>query len=147
MKKLELTDVQYKILVQLVYLGNFMANATREPDDIIEAYEDFEQYIYSQAENFGCGALVEKESAVEGVYPTREFEEMMDEFVEQYDDNVFWDELLHRLTENEIISQYGASEVAKMSLVERIEKEQPIIKKYEDDFTAHGLDNLALKDK
>jgi len=143
MKKLELTDAQFKALLQLVYLGNFMANATR--DETIEEYDAVEQYIYTQAEKFGCGEFVDVHDAVDGVYPTRNFEEMMDVFVEKYDSDLFWDELIHRLTERDLIAKYGEPEVLKMGIVDRLEKEREFTKTYDREFDENGIVHLVLQ--
>lgn len=145
MKNLKLTDEQYKYLIQLVYLGNFMANATRNNDEMIPQFEELEQHIYSFAGEFGCGEFVDRHDAVEGIYPTREFEEMMDKLVCEYDADIFWEELLHRMTERDLIDAYGESAVASMSIVERIEKERGFVQEYDKEFSGNGLKNLYLR--
>ena len=142
MKKLDLTDAQFRTLLQLVYLGNFMANATR--DETIQEYDDIEQYIYVNAEKFGCGEFVDVHDAVDGVYPTRNFEEMMNLLVEKYDNDFFYDELIHRLSERDLIAKYSEAEVLKMGIVERIEKEREFTKIYDREFSEKGIENLVL---
>ena len=129
MKSLPLTSEQFNALMQLVYLGNFVANATRDNDAIIQPFEDIEQYIYANAEDFGGGECVDRHDAVEGVYPTREFEEMMDPFIDKYDQDIFWEELIHRLAERDLIDKFGETAVAGMGIVERIENEREFTKK------------------
>ena len=145
MKTISLTDEQYKDLMQLVYLGNFMANATRNNDEMIPQFEDMEQHIYASAHEFGCGEYVDRHDAVEGIYPTREFEEMMDRFVCEYDADIFWEELLHRMTERDLVDAYGEKAVSSMSIVERIEKERPFVQTYDKEFSENGLKNLRIK--
>jgi N-methylhydantoinase A/oxoprolinase/acetone carboxylase beta subunit len=145
MKNLKLTDEQYKYLIQLVYLGNFMANATRNNDEMIPQFEELEQHVYSFAAEFGCGEFVDRHDAVEGIYPTREFEEMMDKLISEYDADIFWEELLHRMTERDLVDAYGEQAVAGMSIVERIEKERGFIQNYDKEFSENGLKNLYLK--
>ena len=144
MKTISLTDEQYKDLMQLVYLGNFMANATRNNDEMIEAFENIEQHIYTFAEQFGCGEYVDRHDAVEGIYPTREFEEMMDRFIAEYDSDIFWEELLHRMTERDLVDAHGEPAVASMGLVERIEKERGFVQTYDKEFSENGLKNLRI---
>lgn len=144
MKTISLTDEQFKDLMQLVYLGNFMANATRNNDEMIEAFENIEQHIYTFAEQFGCGRYVDRHDAVEGIYPTREFEEMMDRFVAEYDSDIFWEELLHRMTERDLVDAYGEPAVASMGIVERIEKERGFVQTYDKEFAENGLKNLRI---
>jgi hypothetical protein len=147
MKTLNLTDAQFQTLIQLVYLGNFMANATRSNEEIVQQFEDLEQYLYSSAEEFGCGGFVTKHDAVEGVYPSHEFEEMMDAFICKYDTDVFWEELLQKMTERDLLARYGEKAVAEMSIVERIEKEREFIQSYDKEFSLNGLKRLFIKNE
>lgn len=44
--KLELTEKQYRTLLEMVYMGNWMATATKIPSGQDGNYEEMEQYIY-----------------------------------------------------------------------------------------------------
>ena len=56
--KLELTDRQFRYLLDLVYIGNWVLNATRG-DDRIEEYDQVESAVFSHCLTQGMGKLVE----------------------------------------------------------------------------------------
>ena len=47
--KIELTERQYRYLLDLVYIGNWVLNSTRE-DDRIQEYDQVESLIFSRSE-------------------------------------------------------------------------------------------------
>ena len=50
--KIELSKEQYQCLVRLVMAGNWLINSHRAGDEILEEYEEMEQYILSLAKQF-----------------------------------------------------------------------------------------------
>ena len=57
--KLELTDRQFRYLLDLVYIGNWVLNSTRG-DDRIEEYDQVESAVFSQCLPHGMSKLVEQ---------------------------------------------------------------------------------------
>ena len=51
--KLELTDRQFRYLLDLVYIGNWVLNSTRG-DDRIEEYDQVESAVFSQCPPREC---------------------------------------------------------------------------------------------
>src|SRR5918996_4982633 len=90
------TPEQYKSLLMLTYLGSWMVNAHKiDPD---KTFDDLAQYIYSFVQSFGIKDLVE--STGDGKhYPTKEFDELAEEYLDEYDSETFWDELIDRLAD------------------------------------------------
>ncbi|MBU2598223.1 MAG: hypothetical protein KKC53_03465 [Actinobacteria bacterium] len=146
MIEIKLTKEQYEDLVKLVYLGNWMINAIRT-DDKIEKYDIIEQYIYSFAKNANLENYIIFDNELNEFYPTREFEleTDVDEYREEYNNEIFWDELIYRLSVRDFIKAYGEDVIKKMSLRDQIVKKSPFIEKYEKEFEKHGIENLEIK--
>jgi hypothetical protein len=140
-----LTRAQYRCLLELVYLGNWMVNAIRT-DDRVKKYDGLEQYIFSFAEKARLSGLIEFDSELGQFFPTRafEFESDVERYRGEYDDDVFWEELIYRLARRDLIKHYGEDAVFKMEWDERIAKEQPFLEKYEKEFEERGLLNLEI---
>jgi len=150
--EIKLTKEQYENLLKLVYLGNWIVNSIRsgeEDDKRIEKYENIAQYIYSFSREEGLERYIEFDKQVNRFFPTREFEEDTDleRYRQEYDDEVFWQELIHRLAERDFIKEYGENTIKKMNWRERLEKEQPFIEKYGEEFEESGLMNLEILKK
>ncbi len=146
MIKIEFTKAQYENLIKLVYLGNWMINAIRT-DDIVKKYDDVEQHIYSFAKDVGLDKYIEFDSKFNKFFPTKELEEdeEMEKYREEYDDEIFWDEITDRLARRDLIRKYGENAIKKMTWKERSEKEYPFIEKYEKEFAKYGIENLEIK--
>ena len=138
-------------MLKLVYLGNWLANAQRDgsPENPQkEEYEKLEDYIFSFAKQFGLDEWVDDENATEGnFFPTREFEEGTDvqELIEEYDEETFWDELIDRLGDRDFYRQYSKDEILKMTQKERFEKLYEFIDKWTDEINENGIERLGIK--
>ena len=56
--KIELTEKQFRRLLDLVYIGNWVLNSTRG-DDRIREYDEVESTVFSNCINHGMVPLVE----------------------------------------------------------------------------------------
>lgn len=149
--KIELTKEQYENLIKLVYLGNWMINAIRsgtEDEPRIEKYDELEQYIFSFAKEAGLEKYIEFDEKYNQFFPTREFEESaeLEQYMEDYDDEVFWQELSDRLGIRDFTRKYSADDIKKMDQKETFLKKQEFIIKYEEEFYKYGIDRLGIKE-
>lgn len=149
MLEIKLTKKQYRDLLELIYLGNWMINAIRSGapgDEQIEKYNDVEQHIFSFAQKAGAKNYIKYDKKLKKFFPTREFEEETDveQYHQEYDEETFWEELIVKLTWRDFVKEYGEKAIREMSVKERIEKEYPFEEKYRKEFGQNGLQNLAL---
>ena len=132
---LELTPKQYRRLLDLVYIGNWVLNSTRG-DDRFTDYDQVESLLFGKAGEVGMGILAE---TYEGeVIPSRAFVEGgIHEAIIEYENNVFFDilaeDLARRDMEEENVDQNDYQE-----LMSRMEE-------YMSEFEAHGTDHISLE--
>ena len=132
--QIELTEKEFRRLLDMVYIGNWILNSCRE-EDRFEVYDELEEKLFSLCPEHGMDALCE---LWEGhVYPSRAFEEGgIHEAIADYEDAVFYDilaeELARRDMSDEQISQNDTEELA-----ERMEE-------YYDEFEENGIDNVRV---
>jgi len=145
--EIEFTKEQYDSLIKLVYLGNWMINSIRDGGKEIKKYDEIEQYIYSFAKEFGFENLIEYDAQIRQYFPTWELDDNpeVEPYRQDYENEVFWDELTDRLARRDFIKKYGERTVKGMTAEERMEKEQPFIEQYEKEFYKHGVDRLEIK--
>lgn len=144
---IELTREQFLALLKAVYLGNWVANAHREVG-LLKEYENIEDCVFSYAKQFGYGKYVDDELADEGRYfPTRNFEEETDVNLrhDEYDDEIFWDELIERMAERDVISSHSRKELMEMGRLEFADLVWQAEAKYEGIFEKRGLDAIEVK--
>lgn len=143
--KINFTKKQYISLIKLLHLGTWMANAHRT-DDRIEEFEELEQYVLSVCKSFGMDDSVEYDKELKMFFLTEEFleESGVEELIDEYDNDTFWEELIHRMAERDMEKKYAEDTIRKMKFEERIDKEWPFIRIYEEEFLENGLTNLRL---
>lgn len=129
-----LTPKQYRALVNLVYLGEWMANSGRGPADVIQEYQDVSELLYARAKDAGLEAYVEKE-----------MEPVLEPHIEEYDEENFWDKLEYRLSARDLERQFGREAISKMSPEEFFKNLEAHQNRYAEAFEKNGLSNLLLK--
>ena len=93
--KIELTEQQFRYLLDLVYIGNWVINSTRE-NDRIQEYDQVESLIFSHCLHHKMSKLVELYRGE--LIPSRAFADGgIHEAIEQYEDVVFYEILAEEL--------------------------------------------------
>ena len=93
--KIELTEQQFRYLLDLVYIGNWVMNSIRD-DDPIQEYDQVESLIFSHCLHHNMASLVQMYRGE--LIPSRAFAEGgIHEAIEQYEDVVFYEILAEKL--------------------------------------------------
>lgn len=141
--QISLTKEQYKTLVEMVYLGHWMANATRTKT--IKKYDDMEQLVFSFTKQAGLQDCIDFDNGMKMFFTLREFEEtVVLPLKEDYDDYTFWDELIHRLAWRDAERKFGKQLQEGMTTAEQLKAKDAIAGEYEDEFDKNGLDNVEI---
>jgi len=143
--KIELTNEQYIALIKLVYLGHWMATSIYEDHD--EELDSLENYLYSFYKNFDMDEWIEFSAKMGSFFPTPEFDESMGEFVDNYDDFVFWKQLAERMARRDLENELGVEKVEAFDYTELMAHMEPIIDKYTAEFMDNGVDRIYLSEK
>ena len=145
--KINFTKKEYRLLLDLVSLGEWVITATDvdiTPEK--EKYEEIIQKIYSHAKDFGFENLIEYDEEIEEYIETREFDESeKDEYLRDFEENNFWEELIHRLAERDFIRKNGIQNIEKMPFELQIKDIHEIETKYSEEFSTFGLENIEIK--
>lgn len=148
--KLELTQRDYLTLLGVMQMADWVLHAHKveEPGETA-AFRELEQKVFALAEPFGCGHLVEYDDEDERYYPTAEFDESSPgmDFIEEFENESFWNELLERLIERDLVRQLGEKAVQRLDAEARIAKEEPYRRLYGEEFATHGIDRLEILDQ
>ena len=132
--ELKLTQKQFRRLLDLVYIGNWVLNSTRGEDRIRE-YDQVESLVFSHCLGQGMASLTELYHGE--LIPSRAFAEGgIHEAIMEYENNVFFDilaeDLARRDMEDASIDQNNYEELSS-----RIEV-------YLGEFEEHGTDNITV---
>lgn len=132
--KIELTEQQYRYLLDLVYIGNWVMNSTRE-DDRIKEYDEVESLIFSHCLQHKMSKLVELYRGE--LIPSRAFADGgIHEAIENYEDVVFYEILAEELALRDMNGEPLTRENFS-ALLERIDT-------YLSEFTKNGTENISV---
>ena len=76
------------------------------------------------------------------IYPTQDFVESLDDYIDEYNDENFWEDLAHNLAGRDFIEHFGKEAISGMEMAEQFERR--LIEKYEDEFYENGIQNLRI---
>ena len=134
--KLEMTEREFRRLLDLVYIGNWIINSARG-DDRIEDYDALESKLFGECSRHGMNSLYEIVDGV--VLPSAAFEQGgIHEAIMDYEDAIFFDMLAEELAARDMEAQGLDPEADGEELHQRIEE-------YLDEFDQNGLDNIIRK--
>lgn len=132
--KLELTDQQFRYLLDLVYIGNWVMNSTRESDRIKE-YDEVESLVFSQCLKNKMPSLVEFYQGE--LIPSRAFADGgIHEVIESYEDTMFYEILAEEMALRDMDGEPLTRE-NYTQLLERIDR-------YMLEFDQHGTENISV---
>lgn len=143
--KLECTKEEFKVLMDLVYAGNLLINGPRSKEERIERYSDMEQKMFAMAkEEFGLEELVEYDEEFEEYMPTHEYEEdEFNEYIDEYDTSVFWEELVMRLARRDALN-YAGDVDQNVSPAALRQMQLKWEEQYEEEIADNGIMNLKI---
>lgn len=132
---IELTEKEYRRLLDLVYVGNWILNSTRE-NDRFEDYDFLQEKLFAICPKVGMSSLAE--SWMGHVFPSRAYEEGgIHEAIADYEDAVFFDILAEELARRDMSSEHVSQDDAD-ELAARMDD-------YMSEFELHGVDNLTVE--
>jgi len=103
--KIELTKDEYRVLMEAVYLADWFVNSSKLHDDKNPEFVNLISKIFSFAQKFGFGGLVEYNSRTGEFGENAAFEDCVEEkgYISDYDNQTFWQELVARLADKYLI--------------------------------------------
>ena len=134
--QIELTNKEFRHLLDLVYIGNWVLNSTRGDDRFAE-YDDLESKLFGLCRNVGMKVLVEDWNNT--TIPSRAYEAGgIHEAIAYYEDNVFYEILAEELSRRDM----GYADITPENYDEITSRMQ----QYMQEFEASGVDRLILED-
>ena len=132
--ELHLTEKQFRRLLDLVYIGNWVLNSTRG-DDRIRDYDRVESLIFSHCLEHGMAKLVELYNGE--IIPSRAFAEGgIHEAIMAYEDVSFFEILAEEMALRDLDAERATPENYE-DVLERMER-------YMGEFEAHGTDHISV---
>ena len=134
--QIELTNKEFRRLLDMVYIGNWVLNSTRG-DARFADYDDLESKLFGLCRSVGMKVLVEDWN--DTTIPSRAYEAGgIHEAIAYYEDNVFYEILAEELSRRDM----GYADITE----ENYEEITGRMEQYMREFEASGVDRLVLED-
>lgn len=133
--QIELTEKQYRRLLDMVYIGNWVLNSARGEDRFGD-YDEVESLLFSKAGEAGMKSLAERWNGE--TVPSRSFVSGgIHEAIACYEDSVFFDILAEELARRDM-NDAPIDESNYDELTRRIDE-------YMAEFELHGTDHVQVE--
>ena len=134
--QIELSKKEFRSLLDLVYIGNWILNSTRG-NDRFQVYDDLESKLFSLCRGNGMNVLVEEWEGTD--IPSRAYAEGgIHEAIAFYEDNIFYEILAEELSRRDM----DYAEITDDNYDEIVGR----MHRYMDEFQLSGLDHLRLEE-
>lgn len=132
--KIELTELEFRRLLDMAYIGNWILNSTRGADRINE-FDNVESLLFSKCLDCGMEVLVDTKDGI--ARPSEAFENGgIHEAIVDYEDSIFFEILAEELARRDMDFEPIGPENYR-ELTTRIDE-------YIEEFEQNGIENISL---
>jgi hypothetical protein len=138
--KLSLDADDYRKLVELAYLGEWLINAHHDPEYADEHAGRVLQQLLAAPELPGVG----RDQETGEFYMDNDWlEKLYDNYILDYDDHVFWDELTERLAQRDLARQRGV-ELEDINRDDDLLELKPLEDRYHQELENRGIERIEI---
>lgn len=131
---LELTNTEFRLLLDMVYVGNWVLNSMRGDDRFVE-YDQLQEKLFAKSATAGMQSLIQMWRG--RIFPSQKYEQGgIHEAIADYEDSVFFDILAEELARRDMTSEQ-LSQDDLLELQHRMEE-------YISEFERNGVQNISL---
>lgn len=132
--QIQLTTKEFRRLLDMVYIGNWILNSTRG-DDRFADYDNLESKLFALCRTNGMDALTQDWN--DTVIPSQAYEQGgIQEVIALYEDNVFYEILAEELSRRDM----GYADITEDNYDEIVSR----MSQYMNEFELSGVDHLTL---
>jgi hypothetical protein len=146
--KINISKKEYEKLIELIDIAMWVITSHDLRDKPENApYNELEEKIFSLAKEFSCEDKIVYDKELNRHFQTQEFEleSAHRKFVDDYDENILWEELIERLAQRDSVNEVGEGNYFSMEFLERMS----IFGKHEEywtnEFGNFGLGRLMVQ--
>ena len=142
---IELTKEQMKeMLIAAMFYSWIRGGLADAKGEDFKEYERLQAYLLKAAKENGHSNMVEEFRG--GLLPSDGLSGLVDSVIEEYDEDVFWHELVLRLGKRDFYRTVTPEENEEMRKKEWLpERVHELYEKYEKEFEDHGVERMTLE--
>jgi len=137
---LKMSKEDYQLLLKHVFIANWVLTATKETRD--KKLEEFHQKILKFIKTNQIEDKIEKDKAQNVYFINENLEEKYLEEIDEYNQDIFIEELIDQLTKKELVKNYTEEELSHMSETKFHKAFDLIQEKYISEVEKNGMKNI-----
>jgi hypothetical protein len=145
---LEISTKEYRDLLAILHIADLVVSGHRRIEDTRSMrYRALIQKLYAFAQREGLDQMIGYNESENRYVLTGDFERntLVNAVIDEFEDHLFWDELISRLSVRDAAQIAGGVDRLKaMSDSDRQSLEEPIRQRYLEEFSASGVASLAV---
>lgn len=145
---LRLTDEDLKTMLEMMSLAMWAVSFNRKESATpgIMRYDDMLQRLFKKATETGLSKHIEWNPERQGHCFTKNYEDkaFFTECYDEFRNESFWEELVTRLIERDLMHSLGKAKYNSLSDAHRQELAEPLHKRYWDELMRYGAENFHL---
>ncbi|WP_394751819.1 hypothetical protein [Crenothrix sp.] len=143
--KINFTIKEYRSMLEAMQIADWVLHAhDMEPRTDTKNFDQLFQKVLALADEMGCEELVEFDEEDKEYHPTIELESAVEEFVEEFESHTFWEELVSRLSERDVLKKAKMTELLEIETKERISLFSEAEEKWTEEISNFGLDRICV---
>jgi len=144
----EISDKEYRDMLDILHIADVVMSGHRKGEDPrTDSHRALTQKLFALAHGQGLDRLVNFDERTNKYVMTGEFEQstLAHVLINEFNDHVFWDELISLLTVRDAAKIVGGIDALNaMSDSDRLQVEGSIRQRYTEEFSLNGVANLAV---
>ena len=145
--KINVTRKEYQTLVEMLLVADWVITGHEgEEREATKPYKELRTKVLSHHKEMGMAEAFKYSPEYDEYFETTAYEASAAHvrFIEEYDEQVFWEELAIRLAERDFVAEEMLNMEGPRSEDEGTERLLEITAGYEEEFAENGLANLQL---
>lgn len=148
--KINITKKEYRLLLEILHMASWVMHAHETNDlDDTAAYDQVTQKLMSYAKEMDCEDLINCHK-VDGSYSVTskmEEESMSKQFIVDFINDTFWEELIARLTDRDVMKANKVKSLLDIDREKRFDDIHKAEEKWREEFSTFDLDRLVIDAK
>lgn len=145
--KIDITKKEYRLLLEILHMADWVMHAheNNERDDTA-AYDQVMQKLMSYAKEMDCEDWINCQK-VDGSYSVTfkmEQESMATQFIEEFENDSFWEELIARLSDRDVLKANKVKSLLDIDADKRFDDLHKAEEKWRQEFSTFDLDRLEI---
>ena len=144
--EIDFTKKEYRLLLDMLAIADWIMHANAiEEEHYFHEHQKLKDKLLSYYKQMDATDIIKSAQDLNGFFETNDYEQyIQNSFIQPYDEQYFWDELIDRLSQRDAVSTVGFEEYVKMECEERLQNLDEIKERYANEFQESGLNNLKI---